>query len=95
MLLALGTGASTAIFSLFDAVLLRPLPVRHPHELVRMVQKLPKLGSRSEFPYAYYRALRDHAETLGAVFGETGEDVAFRMTAPGRGGADQRAGCYR
>jgi len=37
-LLALGIGAATVIFSVFDAVLLRPLPVRHPEELVRMVQ---------------------------------------------------------
>src|SRR5918996_5625701 len=31
--LALGIGATTAIFSLFDAVVLKSLPVNNPHEL--------------------------------------------------------------
>ena len=31
--LALGTGANTAIFSLMDAVMLRPLPVSDPGDL--------------------------------------------------------------
>src|ERR1035437_8558103 len=50
-LLALGIGATTVIFSLFDAVFLRPLPVRRPAELVRMVQHLPKIGTQSNFAY--------------------------------------------
>ena len=51
-LLALGIGASTVIFSVFDAVLLRPLPVPHPEELVRLVQHQPKTNiTYSEFPY--------------------------------------------
>jgi hypothetical protein len=82
-LLALGTGASTTIFSLFDAVLLRPLPVRQPEQLVRMVQRFPKpLGVRSDFPYAYYKALRDHSKTLGSVFAETEWYKRFRVTDP-------------
>jgi predicted permease len=69
-LLALGIGASTVIFSAFNAVLLKPLPVRHPEELVRMVQKTPQLGTRSMFPQEVYEALRDHATSLSAVFGD-------------------------
>ena len=32
--LSLGIGANTAIFSLLDALLLKPLPVRRPEQLV-------------------------------------------------------------
>ena len=71
-LLALGIRATTVIFSLFDAVFLRPLPVRHPEELVRVVeQHLPKIRPYSNFVYAYYEALHLHATTLAATFGET------------------------
>ena len=36
--LALGIGANTAIYSLIDSLLLRPLPVRDPGELVRVTE---------------------------------------------------------
>lgn len=80
-LLSLGLGATTVMFSLFDATFLRPLPVGHPEQLVRIVRPGPRVGMYSSFPYAYYQSLHDHAKTLAAVFGETG-DLHFRLTEP-------------
>ena len=45
--LALGIGANSAIFSLFDQMLLRPLPVPNPNELVNFQSFGPKPGSNS------------------------------------------------
>ena len=57
-LLAVGIGSITVIFSLFDAVFLRPLPVRHPEELVRMAQQyLPKIRIPKPFPICVLRSV--------------------------------------
>ncbi len=45
--LALGIGANTAIFSLFDQMLLRALPVDRPEELVNLSAPGPNPGSQS------------------------------------------------
>ena len=45
--IALGVGATTAIFSVAYATLLRPLPYPHPSQLVRVEDDLPGLGSHN------------------------------------------------
>ena len=42
-LMAAGIGASTLIFSLVDALLLTPLPVKNPQELVQLSELRPNL----------------------------------------------------
>ena len=47
--LALGIGVSTALFSVIDAALLRPLPYPHPEELVTIDVEEPMKGKPSRY----------------------------------------------
>src|ERR1700741_4720258 len=81
-LFAVGIGANAAIFSIVDAVLWRRLPVRRPDELVRVVQRIPRIGTASNFHSSFYRALRERSTGLSAVFAEAPIDVAMNRPAP-------------
>ena len=67
--LALGIGANTAIFSLVNTVLLRPLPARDPSRLVS-VSVMGKDDSMLAFSYPTYRDYRDRNEVLSGIFAE-------------------------
>jgi putative ABC transport system permease protein len=73
--LALGIGASAAVFTLFDQVLLRMLPVQRPAELVRFEWTGAFSGSASSFggddtnyfSYPMYKDLRDQNQVFSGI----------------------------
>src|SRR5215213_6684458 len=76
--LALGIGANTAIFSLVNSILLRPLPFRDPDRLVRMLQASPKLGLSSwgvsQADFAAYREQNRSFESI-AIYNTTATNL--------------------
>ncbi len=64
--LALGIGASSAIFCLMDEHWLHPMRVPHPGELVRVFATTPQNPS-DMFTYEEYRALAERATALKSV----------------------------
>jgi putative ABC transport system permease protein len=58
--LGLGIGANTAIFSLLDTVVLRPLPYRQPERMVQVFIRFPEQGlEKTEVSVPRFRTLRD------------------------------------
>jgi predicted permease len=66
--LAVGIGATTAIFSVLNAVVLRPLPVVRPHELVEVRYQRPGREPESGFSFALWEAVRDEQDVLTRTF---------------------------
>ena len=76
--LALGIGANTAIFSLVNSILLRPLPYREPDRLVHLIQSSPKLDLAtwgvSQADFAAYREQNHTLESV-ALFNSGGTNL--------------------
>jgi len=76
--LALGIAATTAIFSLFDVLVLRPVAVEHPERLVALVS-LREHGINTGFPYPDFQVVRAAtAETVSMIAHST-DPAAVRI----------------
>src|SRR5262245_6770360 len=87
--IGLGIGANTAVFSMFNQILMRPLPVTAPDELVNLGAPGPKSGSQScgnagdcdsVFSYAMYADLARDPRLFAGIAAHHifGANVAYR-----------------
>src|SRR5215510_11074203 len=88
--LALGIGVNTALFTLFNAVALRPLPVKDAHSIVKVYRKELGKSSRevsgqlSMFSYSEYIGYRDNTQVFSGL-------TAYADTSLTLGGAEAEA----
>jgi putative ABC transport system permease protein len=91
----LGIAASTAMFSVLDTVLLRPLPYPDPDAVVSVYARNPQFAGhptlgfaadRGSFSYPEFRAIRDHAAGIldGVALLSSGGAVIYGAGEPER-----------
>ena len=87
LVLALGIGANTAIFSVVDAALLRPLPFAHPESLVMLWEEAPNYPHNRVSPLNF---LDWHDQN--SVFDGIAAVAGGSRTLPTRDGAERIPG---
>jgi predicted permease len=86
--LALGIGANTAIFSVINAILLRPLPYPQAERLVFLTEWSEQVPEMS-FSIANLKDVRDQASVFESIVGYNGQN--FVLTGAGAAGAVSEA----
>jgi putative ABC transport system permease protein len=82
--LALGIGANTAIFSVIDAAMLRPLPFREPERLMQLYLTIPRAEAAAvdSFVWSYpkFQTLRATQHAFDRVAAYSGGSVSLTGT---------------
>ena len=80
--LALGIGATTANFTMLDAILWKPLPVSEPNRLVKVLTVDAHSGRYHGVPPSLLRDLRERSEVfaLAGVLGTVEDGISFRVS---------------
>src|SRR5262245_59650500 len=76
--IAFGTGANVALFSAADALILRPLPVERPAELVTIRSRIRTgWSTRYVASYSDYLDIRDRTHSFDGIVAFTSREAAF------------------
>jgi len=79
--IALGIGANTTVFSVVNAVLLRPLPFSEPERIVALYETQPRQDvDEGGFSYPDYQDLRQQVTSFSEVSGYTTRSLTFSGT---------------
>jgi len=78
---ALGIGANTAVSSLFDAVVLRPLPFAEPRQLVRMWESYGTPGNAQPVSYPNFEDWRGWNRTFSCLAAFTGSSAVLAQAS--------------
>jgi macrolide transport system ATP-binding/permease protein len=81
--LGLGMAVNTTVFSVINGLILRPLPVPHPEQIV--VLGLQQQGTPGNQPFSYpdYEDVRDQSDSFSEVFAYHPTLVAFAVDGRG------------
>src|SRR5579875_1198641 len=85
--IALGIGVNSAIFSLIDAVLLKPLPVRHANQLVSVGDPTRSgalavgAGRHDLFSYAFFERFRARQQVFTDIYA-SGRSEPLNVSLP-------------
>ena len=94
LVLALGIGANTVIFSVVNAVLLRPLPYPEPEQLVRIKELWPPGSRRRMFPgmvsARFYQVWREQSQMSSQITAYGG----YEGTLTGGDYPERITGCF-
>jgi hypothetical protein len=80
--LALGIGANTAIFSLVDSVLLRPVPVRNPQELALVADPSSPDIDAYTWSYPMWEQIRDRPQLFDGALAYFSTRFNLAATGP-------------
>src|SRR5262245_45429458 len=75
--LALGVGVNTALFTVFDAFVLKPLPLKDPDSIVKISGRMPDGGRTWLFSYLDYLDYRDRNNVFEGLVAWNKAAVAF------------------
>jgi putative ABC transport system permease protein len=83
LILALGIGSTTLVFSLANGLLIRPLPYAQPERLIAIMEYNPKVpGQSTEVAFPNYHDMRERSRLLEDIGVYTSGESAVRGEGP-------------